>query len=315
MKKLLLTGYTGFLGKALLASLRKTQFHICLLGRNSIDNLEHYYADFSSNFQCQQALKHTDTVIHCAARAHIMQDPSKDPLTTYRKINVDSTLELARQALAAGVKRFVFLSSIKVNGELTENIAFSESNTTTALDDPYSLSKSEAEKGLLQLSHNSSMEVVIIRPPLVYGPEVKGNFLSLINLVKKRIPLPFACITNNKRSMIALDNLVDFILLCSDRERSPLATNEIFIVSDGEDISTAALFRRVAKAYGYQLILLPVPIFIMVFLAAFLGKRELFQRLTGSLQVDSSKAERLLGWKPIISMEQQLIKMAQQEGQ
>jgi len=234
-------------------------------------------------------------------------------LTEFRKVNRDATLVLARLAAESGVKRFIFLSSIKVNGEVTRpNHPFTPDDVYVP-DDPYGLSKYEAEQGLLALAQETSLEVVIIRPPLVYGPGVKANFLSMMKWVGRSIPLPFGAI-HNQRSLIALDNLVSFISLCADREKSPNAANQVFLIADGEDVSSTQLVKKVRQAFNIhtpsvkQAWLLPIPVFIMSFVAKFLGKGAVANRLFGSLQVDSSKARDLLGWKPVITMDEQLQK-------
>jgi nucleoside-diphosphate-sugar epimerase len=253
-----------------------------------------------------------DCVIHSAARAHVTSDESLKSLDEYRRINRDMTLNLARLASKCGVKRFIYLSSIKVNGEQTSSRLKFKPDDDFSSFDPYAISKYEAENGLLELASGTGMEVVIIRPPLVYGPNVKANFASMIKWVKRGIPLPFDAI-KNKRSLIALENLLDFILLCADRARSPNAANQIFLISDGEDVSTSTLLRRVARAYGIKSRLLPVPVLLIRLGAKFIGKSDMSDRLVGNLQVDSSKAYKLLGWKPVVSMDEQLKKMANYE--
>jgi nucleoside-diphosphate-sugar epimerase len=247
-------------------------------------------------------LTNQQVVIHAAARAHIMKDEVSDPLTEYRCVNVDGTLNLARQAAAMGVKRFIFISSIKVNGELTHpGKAFTEEDLA-APEDAYGISKWEAEQGLWQIQRETGMEVVIIRPPLVFGPGVKGNFASMIRLVEKGLPLPLGAI-DNQRSLVALDNLVDLIITCIDH---PAAANQVFLAGDGEDLSTTELLRGVARAMGKPARLIPVPPSLLMLGATVLGKKAVAQRLLGSLQVDISKARRLLGWQPPVSVEEGL---------
>jgi len=255
-------------------------------------------------------LSSVDVVIHTAARAHIMDDEVLDPLSEYRKVNCDATLQLARTAAESGVKRFVFVSSVKVNGEVGAlNRPFSPNDNSMPVD-PYGLSKHEAEQGLLQIAKETAMEVVIIRPPLVYGPGVRANFASMMKWMQKAIPLPFGAI-HNRRSLVALDNLVDFIVLCADREQSPKAANEVFLISDNEDVSTTQLLRKVASAFGKRSWLIPIPVSWMTFAAKLLGKEDVAVRLFSSLQVDSSKARDLLGWKPIVTMDEQLKKIVE----
>jgi nucleoside-diphosphate-sugar epimerase len=241
-----------------------------------------------------------------------MKDKTVDPLAEYRMVNVAGTLALARQAAEAGVRRFVFISSIKVNGELTLSGRSFLPDDTPAPEDAYAISKLEAERGLMAISRDTGIEIVIIRPPLVYGPGVKGNFAAMIRWIRRGVPLPLGAV-HNRRSLVALANLVDFIVLCADRERSPRAANEVFLIADGEDVSTTELLRKVARAYGGKPRLLPVPARWMRFAAGLLGKGAVADRLLGSLVVDSLKARDLLGWRPVISMNEQLQKMAQHD--
>jgi len=241
-------------------------------------------------------------VIHTAARAHIMKDEAADPLTEYRRINVDGTLNLARQAAEAGVRRFIFISSIKVNGEQTSFDKPFTAEDLPAPEDAYGISKYEAEQELMQIAADTGLEVVIIRAPLVYGPGVKGNFSSMMQVVKKGFPLPLGAI-NNLRSLVALDNLVDLIITCINH---PAAANQVFLAGDGEDLSTTELLRGVAKAAGVPSRLIPVPASVLMFMASLVGKKEMAQRLIGSLQVDISKARDLLGWTPPLSVQEGL---------
>lgn len=249
-----------------------------------------------------KALQSVDVVVHLAARVHVAHDGSTDALAAFRAVNVDGTLHLARQCAAAGIKRFVFLSSVKVNGEATRpGQRFVESDEP----DPqgaYAVSKCEAEQGLRDLSEQTGMETVIIRPPLVYGTGVKANFASLIRAVQLGWPLPLGAV-HNHRSLVALDNLVDFIVVCLAH---PLAANQTFLVSDGQDLSTPELIRGIAAAAGTRSRLMPVPDGILRLAAAVLGKREAMQRLCGNLQVDISKAGGLLGWTPPVTVDEGL---------
>jgi nucleoside-diphosphate-sugar epimerase len=250
------------------------------------------------------ALQDVDKLVHCAARVHVMQDDSTDPLRAYRLVNVECTLNLARQAAASGVRRFVFVSSIKVNGEATQpRQPFSADDLPAPLD-PYGVSKLEAEQGLREIEARTGMEVVIVRPPLVYGPGVKANFASMMRWVARGLPLPFGAI-DNARSMVALGNLVDFLVTCL---KHPEAAGQTFLVSDGEDVSTTELLRRTAKAMGKKALLLPIPSSVLVSGATLLGKRSVAQRLCGSLQVDIEKTRRLLGWNPPLTLDQGLKK-------
>lgn len=254
------------------------------------------------------ALSGVDTVIHCAARVHVMHDGAADPLTLYRQVNLEGTLALARQAVAAGVKRFVFVSSIKVNGEATR-VAFSEATAPTPVD-PYGVSKLEAEQALFALGNATGLEVVVVRPPLVYGPGVKANFQALISIVRRGIPLPLAGVTQNRRSLVALDNLVDLLITCAHH---PLAANQVFLASDGEDLSTAALLQRLGQAMGTPARLFYVPEPLLRLGARLLGKGQAAQRLLDSLQVDSSKARTRLGWVPPITVDEGLRRVVEND--
>ncbi len=247
-----------------------------------------------------------DAVIHAAARVHIMNDKSASPLVEFRKVNAEGTINLARQAAADGVRRFIFISSIKVNGELSE-----EDKPFTADDepkpvDPYGISKLEAEQGLLALAAETGMEVVIIRPVLVYGPGVKANFRSMMDWLSKRIPLPLGAI-HNKRSLVAVDNLVDLIVTCLEH---PAAANRVFLVSDGEDLSTTELLRRMGAALNKPACLLPVPAAWLCGAARLFGQEAIAQRLCGSLQVDIGQTRRVLGWTPPVTVDEALRKTA-----
>jgi nucleoside-diphosphate-sugar epimerase len=320
--KVMVTGATGFVGNALVNRLLANDVNVVAGIRRHSGDLpdsaqQVVIGDLSKLEETSTALKFSffegvDTVVHTAARVHIMNDNASDSLVEFRKVNRNATLILARLAAESGVKRFVFLSSIKVNGELTRpGHSFSE-NDKHIPTDPYGLSKYEAEQGLLALARETGMEVIIIRLPLVYGPGVKANFASMMNWMGKGIPLPFGAI-HNKRSLVALDNLVDFIALCADREKSPKAANQVFLISDNEDVSTTQLLRKVTKSQHNQAWLIPVPVGLMTFAAKLLGKEDVANRLFGSLQVDSSKARDLLGWKPVVTMDEQLEKIAKED--
>ncbi len=322
---ILVTGATGFVGKALVADCLLKEMQVSALVRDKTASLPEAViklevGDLTELKNKPFSMAGIDVVVHVAARAHIMNDVVSDPLVEFRQVNTFATLALARQAVAAGVRRFVFISSIKVNGEMTgrddsphpsplpggEGVkrVFTE-NDRFIPTDPYGLSKYEAEQGLLALAKVTGMEVVIIRPPLVYGAGVKANFASMMRWVDKGVPLPFGAI-DNQRSFIALDNLVSFIIHCIAH---PKAANEVFLISDGEDVSTTELLQKVAKALGKKSRLIPISVALMTVAAKLLGKGELANRLFGSLQVDSSKARDLLGWKPVITMDEQLRKI------
>jgi UDP-glucose 4-epimerase len=255
--------------------------------------------DFNVTDGWQASLAGVDVVIHSAARVHVMNDSESDPLAAFRKVNVDGTLNLARQAVAAGVRRFVFVSSIKVNGEATELGQPYRADDVPAPGDPYGVSKMEAEQGLRELAAQTGLEVVVIRPVLVYGPGVKANFMTMMRWLDKGVPLPFGAI-DNRRSLVALDNLVDLVATCVTH---PAAANQTFLVSDGEDLSTTGLLRRMAQALDKSARLLPVPAWMLRAGASLLGKSALSQRLCGSLQVDISKTRELLAWQPPVSVD------------
>ncbi len=308
---ILLTGATGFIGRALLSELVSNDINIIASVRQKTpcipENVKQYIiSDLSEDTDWGTALRDIDMVIHTAARVHVMKEQTNNPLDQFRKVNTEATISLARQSAKAGVKRFIFLSSIKVNGEQTnKNQAFTAHDKLIP-NDPYGLSKYEAEQGLLKLADETGMEVVIIRLPMVYGPGVKGNFQVLMKWVRKQWPLPFGAV-DNQRSLLALDNAVSFIIHCL---KHPKAANEVFLVSDDEDVSTTELLNKVAAAFELNIFLLPIPVSLMKFAAKMMGKGELASRLLGSLKIDSSKAHQLLGWKPVITMDEQLKKIA-----
>jgi UDP-4-keto-D-QuiNAc 4-reductase len=248
------------------------------------------------------ALDGVDVVVHCAARVHVMNESAADPLTEFRRVNVRGTLNVAHQAAAAGVRRFVFISSIKVNGENTLPGKPYAADDIPAPIEPYAISKYEAEEGLRQLARETGLEVVVIRSVLVYGPGVKGNVLTMMRWVEKGIPLPFGRI-HNQRSMVALDNLMDLIVECLHH---PAAASQTFLVSDGEDLSTTELLRRTAAAMSRPARLIPVPVFLLRTAARLLGHPELAQRLCGSLQVDIRETRKVLGWTPKVSVDSAL---------
>jgi nucleoside-diphosphate-sugar epimerase len=298
----LLTGSSGFVGSCVDRTLRNKCVEVLKASRIPNGKKDWFFVpDISGDTDWQIALAGIKTVIHTAARAHIMNDTAADPLTEFRSVNVAGTLNLARQAATAGVKRFIFISSIKVNGEQTMDQPFMAGDMP-APEDLYGISKWEAEQGLRELAITTGMEVVIIRPPLVYGPGVKGNFASMIKLVSKGLPLPLGAV-HNKRSLVALDNLVDLIIICIDH---PGAANETFLVSDGEDLSTTQLLRGVAEAMGKPSRLISVPAGLLQFGATLIGKKAVAQRLLGSLQVDISHTQKCLNWTPSFTVKQGL---------
>ena len=305
------TGANGFVGRALCAEASVRGFVVGGMSRSGChlpgDTESLVVGSLDERTDWRAALTGADIVIHLAARVHVMQDTATDPLVEFRRVNVQGTLNLARQAAAAGVRRFVFISSIKVNGETTElDQPFTADDEPAPLD-PYGISKMEAEQGLRKIAAGTGMEVVIIRPPLVYGPGVKANFLSMMRWLRRGVPLPLGAI-HNRRSMVALDNLVDLILTCIDH---PAAANLTFLVSDGEDLSTTQLLQRLGRALGRPARLIPVPAMLLKVGAALVGKPAIAQRLCGSLQVDISKTQQLLGWTPPLSVDEGLKRAAE----
>lgn len=256
--------------------------------------------------QWAQALDGMAAVVHLAARVHVMAETSTDPMADFRAVNVGGTLTLARQAAAAGVQRFVFVSSVKVNGESSRPLQAIRELDAPAPQDPYAISKHEAEVGLRQIATDTGMEVVIIRPPLVYGPGVKANFAALMAAIANGTPLPLGAL-HNRRSLVGLDNLVDFIITCLTHTA---AANETFLVSDGENLSTTDLARRLGIALNRPARLIPVPATWLMAGARLLGRRAAAERLCGNLQVDITKARTLLGWTPPISVDEGLRRAA-----
>ncbi len=253
------------------------------------------------------ALNGVDCVVHCAARVHVMNEESADPLAEFRRVNVAGTAHLARQAAACGVRRFVFLSSVKVNGESTEEDLPFTADATPAPADPYGVSKREAEDVLRGIAGETGLEVVILRPPLVYGPGVKANFASMMRWLARGVPLPFAAVTANRRSLVALDNLVDLIVTCLHH---PAAAQQTFLVSDGEDLSTADLLRRMGTALGRPARLFGVPPALLRLAATVANRPGVYQRLCGSLQLDITKTRQRLGWTPPLSVDEGLRRAA-----
>lgn len=305
-----LTGATGFVGGAIAQRLLEIQHNVRAAVRRPSPDLDPMieqvvFGDLTTQDWSAQ-LEGQELVIHSAARVHVMNEQALDPLEEFRRVNVEGTLQLARQAAQRGVKRFIFISSIKVNGEATALNSPYRAEDVPSPVDPYGISKHEAEQQLLALAAESSMDVVIVRPVLVYGPGVKANFRSMMSVLAKGVPLPLGAI-HNKRSMVALDNLVDLIATCAEH---PRAANQIFLASDGEDLSSTELLHRTAKALGRRACLIPVPAALLVNAARLLGRPGIAQRLCGSLQVDIEKNRVLLDWTPPVSVDQALAKTA-----
>jgi nucleoside-diphosphate-sugar epimerase len=307
--KILVTGASGFVGGALCTRLVEQGMTVIgavrrlPLDKEVIGVDYRIVPDMSSETNWSGVFTEVDVVVHCAARVHVMQDTSDDPILAFRKVNVEGTVRLARQAVDKGLKRFIFISSLKVNGEFTEDIPF-QADDIPEPTDPYGLSKWEAEQALREIAAETALEVVIIRPPLVYGQGVRANFLRLMQAIKLGLPLPLGAI-KNFRSLVALDNLVDLIANCLDH---PAATNQTFLVSDGEDLSTPELLRRTALAMKRPVRLLSISTPILVGVARFLGKADFASRLCSSLQADINKTRKLLRWSPPVSVDGSLQK-------
>jgi len=297
---ILITGASGFIGRHLISFLQADDFILrCSVHNNERNRSVSVVKDIGAETMWQECLADVNIVVHLAA---YVQSSDLESMETFRQINVEGTLNLARQAAVAGVKRFVFISSIKVNGEeTTSGSPFSE-NTLPKPQSFYAISKYEAEQGLRVISEETGLDVVIVRPPLVYGPDVKGNFKTMIRWAGKGIPLPLGAI-QNKRSLVAIDNLVDFIVTCI---KHPAAANQTFVVSDDEDLSTTQLLKHLSTAMEKSLFLIPVPVILLRFGAGLFGKREIIQRLCDNLQVDIAKARDVLGWQPIVSVDEGL---------
>jgi UDP-glucose 4-epimerase len=299
---IVLTGGSGFIGRNLVETLKYRKiFRLFMIGRNmplEVDTDKFYSRSIDSKENYSDFLKNKDIVIHCAGRVHIMADRSSNPLEAFREVNTYGTLNLARQAAEAGLKRFIFISSIKVNGEFTELDKPFKPDDEFIPKDHYGLSKYEAEIGLHKIAKETGMEVVIIRPPLVYGPGVKANFSSMMKWMNKGFPLPLGGIKGNKRSLVSVDNLVDLIITCIDH---PKAKNQTFLVSDDDDVSTSQLLANMAIALDTPNRLLPISSSWFTLAAKLIGKPEVSQRLCGSLQVDVSKTKQMLNWQPCYS--------------
>jgi UDP-glucose 4-epimerase len=296
-----LTGASGFLGSALLDSLRNKNLKCFSRSELSIAHNCHFFqGDIGSQTNFFDFVENTHVIIHCAARVHVMKKSTCSALEAFREVNTYGTLNLARQAAAAGVKRFIFLSSIKVNGESTSDRAPFTAFDKLFPEDPYSQSKSEAEEQLLALGKETGMEIVIIRPPLVYGEGVKANFASLIRLVGRGLPLPFRAIKHNKRSLVSVYNLVDLIKICIDH---PKAANQVFLVSDDDDMSTARMVALMAKVQGKANLSLSVPVWCFKLAGKLFKKDAVVDRLVGSLQLEIEHTKNTLNWVPPYSVE------------
>lgn len=313
MTQVLVTGANGFVGKNLYQALRKTGYDVRGAVRNKRNNDDLsgdsglvYTGDIGPGTDWVEAIERSNVVVHLAGRAHILRETAKDPLAEFRRINVAGTESLARVAANVGVRRFIFISSIGVNGNTTSGSPFLEQDQPRP-HNAYAVSKFEAEQVLRRVAQETGLEIVVIRPPLVYGPGVGANFRKLMNWLNRGIPLPLGAI-RNKRSLVALDNIVDLIIKCIEH---PAAAHQTFLVSDGEDLSTTALLVRLGQAMGKPARLLPIPQKLLEASLRILGKDALLQQLCGSLQVDISKARMLLGWEPPVAVDKGLRQTAE----
>ncbi|OGQ59660.1 MAG: hypothetical protein A3G39_08325 [Deltaproteobacteria bacterium RIFCSPLOWO2_12_FULL_43_16] len=312
MRSVLITGANGFVGQALCKRMASNGWQIRGTVRSAkqvaslpIGVQAEQIESITADTDWSNALAGVDAVVHLAARVHVMKDTSVDPLSAFREVNVAGAEHLARMASQLGVRRFIYVSSVKVNGEGSK-VAYSEDDEPLPVD-PYGISKWEAEMVLHKVAAKTGMEVVILRPPLVYGPSVKANFLRLLKLTKMGIPLPLASL-KNQRSMIYVGNLVDAIMTCLEH---PKAVGETFMVSDSEDVSTSDLIRMIAKVMGKKARLIPFPLPLLKVVGQLFGKSPEIERLTGSLCIDSSKIRKVLGWKPPYTMEEGVSKTVQ----
>ncbi|ENV52132.1 UDP-glucose 4-epimerase [Acinetobacter junii CIP 107470 = MTCC 11364] len=306
--QILITGSNGFLGQFLCQYFSKLNYTILAHTRNphcfNNPQISNIIFDLNANLDGIDFEK-VDSIIHCAGRAHVMNETESSPLAAYRRINVEGTLNLAKKAVQCGVKRFIYLSSIKVNGEeATQQNPFTADDQIRT-DDPYGLSKYEAEQALMKLAEETGLEIVIIRPVLIYGPNVKANFKSMVNLASKKLPLPIGCL-DNKRSMVSVFNLADLIHTCMTH---PNANREVFLASDQDDISVKQLFEKLAKWQNNRLLMVPLPKSLIIFLASLAGKRAVASRLCSELLVDTTKNTQLLGWTAPYSVDESLEKM------
>ena len=301
--RVLVTGAHGFVGQALCKQLIALDYEVVRGVRIAKHADEWAVGDIDSRTNWSDALRGCDVVVHLAARVHQMNEKKQDQLEQYFRTNVDGTANLAKQAAASGVKRFIFLSSIKVNGESTPPGAAFKASDEPRPEDPYGVSKFQAESCLVQIAEASGMAWVVIRSPLIYGPKVKGNFATMMRWLRLGVPLPLAGVTQNRRSFIALGNLTDFIAVCSTH---PLSVNQVFLVSDGVALSTAELLKKMAQAMGRKCRLFYLPMAWLAWGARLAKRQAIYERLCGSLEVDMQDTQRTLGWSPPLSIEQGL---------
>lgn len=314
--KVLVTGGAGNVGSALLRGLAndpgiRLRAGVRAATASPLANCEYVaMGDLAAGGGVSGIAEGCDVLVHTAARVHMMEEDAATAATAYRDTNVGGTLHVAEEAARAGVKRFVFVSTVKVHGESTKAGAPFREQDVPAPQDPYAISKLEAENALRELCGKAGMEYVIVRPPLVYGPGVGANFLALAQAVQRAMPLPLGAIRNS-RSLVGIDNLVSFLRQCMDH---PAAANEIFLVSDGHDLSSADLVRGLAKAMDRPARLLPAPVWLLRGVGALTGRGLAVQRLVDNLQVDIAKARTLLSWTPPVTVEEGLRRAVQDLG-
>jgi nucleoside-diphosphate-sugar epimerase len=314
--KIMVTGGSGFVGRALVKALIDESFSVSCPVRpgaqvllNCVDLHEIDGIDAITDWNA--SLQSCSVVVHLAARVHVMDESSDNPLQAFRVVNVEGTKNLARQAASSGVKRFVYLSSVKSCAEASKIGSPITYESVMSPLDAYGISKMEAEIALKAIANETGMEIVIIRSPLVYGPGVKANFAALIRFVRLGFPLPFGGLSDNRRSFVGIDNLVSFIRTCIEH---PVAAGQTFLVSDGDDMSTKVLIERLSKAMGKADRLFYVPPLWLNFIFTLIGKRSFFNRLKGTLQVDISRNHELLGWEPMVSVEDGFQEMLKDDG-
>lgn len=305
--KLLITGANGFIGRGLCAYLSNKNIQVIPVVRRPCDLPNSIVLSADDETGWMQALQGCDTIVHLAGQA-LTKKNDEAALLALDRNNVDFAVLMCSRAIKAGVHRFVYLSTAKVHGESTNLGKSFAPEDMLAPQDAYAVSKSKAEQKLQDLVRNSNIELVIIRPPLVYGAGVKGNFASLTNLVQKGIPLPLAGV-NNQRSMVALENLSSFIYLCADRFLSPKAANQVFLISDGKPISTVDLLNQIASSFGTRARLFYIPVWLMRLGFRLIGKSSIADRLFGAFVLDDKKNHELLGWIPPLTMAEQLQRM------
>jgi len=303
----LVTGASGFVGRAVVKRLARDGYEVRAASRRAVVGVPESInvvegIDLTPDFDWDPVVAGCQSIVHAAARVHVMNESASDPLSEFRRVNVAGTIALARSAARAGVSRFVFISSVKVNGEQTAPGQPYKASDKPGPEDPYGVSKQEAEAELRALGAKTGMEIVCIRPALVYGAGVKANFLAMMRVLARGIPLPLGAVTN-KRSLVGIDNLVDLIAVCLEH---PDAAGKTLLVSDGEDLSTTELLVRTAAALGRRARLIPVPQWALQLGARVVGKPQIARRLLGSLQVDIGDTQKALGWTPPFSVDQQL---------